>query len=121
MRKGLIGRLLFLAGAAVLVLTMVEVSSYAGKPEPDKVMLKAKNGDVPFNHTKHAKDLKIECKTCHHNMGKTPEKMACQDCHKPEKGEVASLKEAGHGSCLKCHKEKQGSAAPVACKDCHKK
>lgn len=118
------GHVLLGAGAVLLALTLAQAAGYAKKPEPTKVTLKAKQGDVTFDHATHAaKDkLNVPCKTCHHNMDKSPDKMACSECHKAEKGDAPSIKDAGHGACLKCHKEKKATTkAPTACKDCHKK
>ncbi|MBM4394914.1 MAG: cytochrome c3 family protein [Deltaproteobacteria bacterium] len=113
------------AAAVLFVLTVAQATGYAKKPEPASVTMKGdKQGAVTFDHATHAaKDkLNVACKTCHHNLDKTPGKLACGECHKAEKGDAPSIKDAGHGVCLKCHKEKKGTTkAPTACKDCHKK
>lgn len=68
----------------------------------DTVVLKAKNGDVTFNHKAH--QAKMDCKTCH-GAG-TPAKIALD-------------KEKAHALCKGCHTEKK--AGPTKCGECHKK
>lgn len=69
----------------------------------DTVVLKAKNGDVTFNHKAHSDNLN-DCKICH-------------GADKPGKIELG--KEKGHALCKDCHtKSAQG---PIKCGDCHKK
>jgi predicted CXXCH cytochrome family protein len=68
----------------------------------DTVTLKAKNGDVTFNHKVHG------------------EKLGCVACHgegTPAKFELD--KDKGHALCLDCHKTK--AAGPTKCGECHKK
>jgi predicted CXXCH cytochrome family protein len=69
---------------------------------PSKVLvLKAKSGDISFQHAKH-KALK------------------CETCHGAKPGKIPSMgKEKGHTTCLDCHK-KEGKG-PAKCSDCHKK
>lgn len=69
----------------------------------DTVTLKAKMGDVTFNHKVHGE--KTDCKTCH-GAG-TPGKLNLGG------------KEPAHKLCMDCHKEKK--AGPTKCNECHKK
>lgn len=69
----------------------------------DTVTLKAKNGDVTFNHKVHGE--KMKCDVCH-GAG-TPGKLALGG------------KDPAHKLCQGCHKEK--NSGPVKCFDCHKK
>lgn len=64
-------------------------------------VLKAKNGNVTFNHKSHAK---VDCKTCH---------------TKGEPGKMELDKDSAHKLCMGCHKEK--GAGPTKCGECHKK
>jgi hypothetical protein len=69
----------------------------------DEMVLKAKNGDVKFNHKKHqeyAKDCKV--------------------CHAKGVGAIEGFdKDAAHKLCKGCHEEKK--AGPTKCGECHKK
>lgn len=85
-----------------IVLMVLFVAAAAGAA--DMVTLKAKNGDVTFNHKAHGE--KVKCDVCH-GAG-TPGKLSlggqakahklCQDCHKEKK--------AGPTKCMECHKKK---------------
>jgi len=68
----------------------------------DTVVLKAKNGDVTFNHKEHS--AKMDCKTCHGEG--TPAKLTLD-------------KDKAHALCKNCHTEKK--AGPTKCGECHKK
>ena len=105
------------APAYFLLFTMLALTSMVAqdKKAPTKLVFAAKNGNVTFDHTAHAKRAKNECKTCHPAqwpqdakaplnwkaaMHKTAEtaKTSCGSCHHP----------AGHafeskGNCTKCH------------------
>ena len=68
----------------------------------DTVTMKAKNGDVTFNHKAHS--ASGDCKACHGEA--TP-------------GKLTLGKDAAHKLCKGCHDaKKQG---PVKCGECHKK
>ena len=69
----------------------------------DTVVLKAKNGDVTFNHKAHQDTLK-DCKICHGDA-------------KPGKMELD--KEKAHALCKDCHTK--SAKGPTKCGDCHKK
>ena len=68
----------------------------------DTVVMKAKNGDVTFNHKNHS--AAMECKLCHGEG--TP-------------GKLTMDKDAAHSLCKDCHTKK--AAGPTKCNDCHKK
>lgn len=109
------------------------------KIEPDGI-LKARFGDVVWNHELHARMKDISnCSTCHHTerMG-TTEPRPCGDCHKLPGNEdtlivpemfmdVQKVKYEGengppamtalHAKCIGCHKAM--SEGPEECRDCH--
>jgi cytochrome c553 len=68
----------------------------------DSVVLKAKNGDVTFNHKAHSGSL--DCKVCHGDA-------------KP--GKIALDKDKAHALCKDCHSKK--GTGPTKCGECHKK
>src|ERR1035441_177181 len=103
--------------AYLLLFTMIALTSMVAqdKKAPTKLIFNAKNGNVTYDHTAHAKRAKNECKTCHPAswpqdakaplnfkaaMHKTAEnaKMSCGACHHPG-GESFETK----GHCAKCH------------------
>ena len=71
----------------------------------DTVTLKAKNGDVTFNHKVHGE--KAGCKACH--TAEPPAKFALGG------------KDPAHKLCGGCHTEKKAGPAANKCMDCHKK
>lgn len=90
-----------------MILAVVVTLAFAGAgyaDQQDVVILKAKNGDVTFNHKKHA-EAKKDCKAC----------------HETEKGgKIAGLgKDWAHKTCKGCHET--GKAGPTKCGECHKK
>lgn len=68
----------------------------------DTVVLKAKNGNVTFDHKKHS--ASGDCKSCHGEG--TPAKLTLG-------------KDAAHKLCKGCHETKK--AGPTKCGECHKK
>ncbi len=68
----------------------------------DTVTLKAKNGDVTFNHKAHGETL--TCVPCHGEG--TPAKIELD-------------KDKAHALCKECHTTK--GAGPTKCGECHKK
>ncbi|ABQ28267.1 cytochrome c3 family protein [Geotalea uraniireducens] len=68
----------------------------------DTVVLKAKNGNVTFDHKKHS--ATGDCKSCHGEG--TPAKLTLG-------------KDAAHKLCKGCHETKK--AGPTKCGECHKK
>lgn len=70
----------------------------------DEMVFKASNGNVTFNHKKHADTIK-DCKVCHKD--KAPGKME------------GFGKDMAHQLCKGCHMEKK--AGPTKCGECHKK
>ncbi len=68
----------------------------------DTVVMKAKNGNVTFNHKEHS--AAGDCKACHGEG--TP-------------GKLTLGKDAAHKLCKGCHETKK--AGPTKCGDCHKK
>jgi c(7)-type cytochrome triheme protein len=70
----------------------------------DTVTLKAKNGDVTFNHKVHGE--KAGCKACHPEA--TPGKMSLGG------------KDPAHKLCGGCHTEKKAGPQQNKCMECHK-
>ena len=85
--------------AAALMVIFAATAALAA----DTVVMKAKNGNVTFDHKKHSADP-ASCKACH---GET----------KP--GKLTLGKDAAHKLCKGCHETKK--AGPTKCGDCHKK
>jgi predicted CXXCH cytochrome family protein len=83
------------------MIMVVFAASAAFAAAPDSVTMKAKNGDVTFNHKAHAAG---DCKTCHGEGAPT---------------KVELDKAAAHKLCIDCHKAK--GAGPTKCGECHKK
>lgn len=85
----------------LLVATLLVAFAATTALAADTVVLKAKNGDVTFNHKAHSE--KLDCKTCHGDA--TPAKMELD-------------KTTAHALCKDCHAKQSG---PTKCGDCHKK
>lgn len=87
----------------LVIAAMLVVFASSATLAADTIVLKAKNGDVSFNHKVHSDSLK-DCTICH-GAGKP--------------GKIELDKETGHALCKDCHtKSAQG---PTKCGDCHKK
>ena len=87
----------------VLAAALMVAFAVSGAVAADEVVLKAKNGDVKFNHKKHSADP-ASCKTCHGEA--TPAKLTLD-------------KDTAHKLCKGCHETKK--AGPTKCGECHKK
>ncbi len=87
-----------LAILAAILFATVAVAADAPK---GPVTMEAKQGNVTYNHSKHAA-------------------LKCDQCHKGAPGKIGKLdKDAGHKMCQECHKaEKKG---PQKCAECHVK
>ena len=101
-----------------IVVSMLGLTAMLGqdKKPPETVVIKAKNGDVTFNHAAHLKREKNECKNCHpapftqdakaavkfRPPHKTEEdkKQSCGTCHRPG-GEAFAT--ANNCTNAKCH------------------
>ncbi len=70
----------------------------------DVVTMKAKMGDVTFNHKAHGE--KSDCKTCHGDGAP---------------GKLTLGKDPAHKLCGACHAEKKAGPQPAKCMECHKK
>jgi predicted CXXCH cytochrome family protein len=67
-------------------------------------VLPAKNGNVTFEHAKHAK---LDCTKCHADA---------------KGGKIEGFgKEKAHATCVECHKTASEGKGPTKCADCHKK
>ncbi len=98
--------------AVFFSLSLLDLGAHHG---PEKLVFKARNGDVTFSHEAHVKRAKGDCKTCHdklfpqsstaplnykagvHKVAEA-KKISCGACH--FKGGPAF---ASQGSCAKCH------------------
>lgn len=85
----------------LLLLVFVAVPVIAA----DMVTLKAKMGDVTFNHKAHSEAN--DCKVCHGDgtpakltLGKDPAHKLCGGCHTEKKAGPQATK------CMECHKKK---------------
>lgn len=81
---------------AALMLVAFAATAFAD----DTVVMKAKNGDVSFNHKMHGE--KMECALCHGDGAP---------------GKIAMGKDKAHTLCKNCHTKEGG---PTKCGDCHK-
>ena len=109
--------------AYFLLFTMIALTSMVAqdKKAPITLVFAAKNGNVTYDHTAHAKRQKNDCKTCHPaqwpqdakaplnwkaSMHKTAEtaKTSCGFCHHP--GGAAFETKAPN--CTKCHVKAAG-------------
>ena len=87
--------------AAALAL-VAAAPAFAAAPA-EGVKLKAKTGDVTFNHKTHTS---VDCTKCHADA-------------KGGKIEGINNKEKAHGLCVECHKT--AAKGPTKCAECHKK
>ena len=82
-------------------LALFAAPAFAAAPA-GPVTLKAKPGDVTFNHKTHAS---LDCTKCHADA---------------KGGKIAGLnKDKAHGLCVECHKTQ--AKGPAKCAECHKK
>ena len=88
--------------AAALMVVFAASAALAAAP-PESVVMKAKNGNVTFDHKKHSADP-ASCKACHGEgapakltLGKDPAHKLCKGCHEEKK--------AGPTKCGECHKK----------------
>jgi len=99
---------------AIIVGFLLSIMVVTGVSAKDEIVLKAPNGDVKFNHKKHAETLKVDCLECHHTWkkGETSGKL-CQECHKAKaEGKTLSSKDAYHKNCQDWHnKDKEAKKA----------
>ena len=88
-----------------VVIAMIAVVAFAGAAfASDTMVFTAKNGNVAFNHKKHA-DVVKDCKACHASE---------------KGGKIEGFgKDLAHKTCKGCHEEKK--AGPTKCGECHKK
>ncbi|MEO8596752.1 MAG: c(7)-type cytochrome triheme domain-containing protein [Candidatus Solibacter sp.] len=87
--------------AYVLLFLMIALTSMLAqdkKAPPTKLVFNAKNGNVTYDHTAHAKREKNECKTCH--PAQWP-----QDAKAPLnwKASMHRTAETAKSSCGSCH------------------
>ncbi len=101
----------------VLALVIAVSVAAAEKPAPDKLVFKAKMGDVTFDHAAHVKRANGDCKACHDKLFK-------QDASAPLGFKTGMHKpaEAKQASCAACHHDGGPSFATKGnCKKCHVK
>ncbi len=113
---------------AVLFALAVGGVAVAGDTGPATIVLKAKKGNVTFEHHKHQETVK--CGECHHGPGHSAytEGMKiheCQECHNKNNAEMPKKLQktmnAFHSNCKDCHKAHKAEGAPTKCNGCHKK
>lgn len=86
----------------VLAAAIMVVFAASAVMAADTVVLKAKNGNVTFNHKAHS--ASGDCKACHGEAAP---------------GKLTLGKDAAHKLCKGCHETKK--AGPTKCGECHKK
>ena len=107
----------FVSAILPLLIAVALSTSAQEKKAPDKLIFKAKNGEVVFNHAQHVKAAKGDCKVCH-------DKLWPQSSTAPLNYKAAMHKtaEAKHTSCGFCHHPKGGSFQSQGnCNRCHTK
>jgi hypothetical protein len=88
--------------ASLFAALAVAVTAYAATAPAGPISLPAKNGNVTFEHSKHAN---VSCDKCHATA---------------EGGKIEGFgKEKAHGTCIECHKT--NAKGPTKCAECHKK
>jgi hypothetical protein len=88
---------------AVLFAVLFATAAFAVDAPKGPVSLEAKNGNVSFDHAKHAA-------------------VKCDVCHKGAPGKIGKMdQKAGHAACQTCHTEQAKGPQAKACKECHKK
>lgn len=107
--------------SGILLSLVLAIGGYTSlaqeKKPPEKLTFKTKQGDVVFDHAKHLKAAKNECKTCH-------DKLWPQSATAPLNFKAALHKtaEAKHTSCGSCHYPGGGSFESKGnCNKCHQK
>jgi predicted CXXCH cytochrome family protein len=86
---------------AALFAAVFAFAAYAAAPTAPTV-LEAKNGNVTFDHAKHATQ---KCEACHATAAG---------------GKIEGFgKDKAHGLCVECHKKE--AKGPQKCTECHKK
>lgn len=103
-------KLILPIAVSFLVLSVALALAASG---PEVITLKAKMGNVTFNHAQHQSKI-ADCTECHHKGTETPK---CTGCHGVIKA-APEAKKAFHEQCKGCHKK---SGGPAKCKECHMK
>ncbi len=88
------------ASLIAVVALFAAAPAFAAAPDAP-IAMKAKNGDVAFNHKTHAS---AECTKCHADA---------------KGGKIALDKDKAHALCMDCHKAQ--AKGPAKCAECHKK
>jgi c(7)-type cytochrome triheme protein len=106
------------AGIPALLLTLTFATYAQAKKEArPEIVIKAKNGDILFNHKKHSELAKEDCKACHDNLWpqNTTAPIGFKFPHKPHETKKAS--------CGACHHQGgtsfSASTPATSCKKCH--
>lgn len=102
-----------------LIMALIFVAGLAYAAAPEKITLKANNGNVTLNHKAHSAMKDVTCKTCHHTATGTNVDKKCSDCHKEKSEKIPSMKDAAHNTCKTCHTKL--AKGPTKCMECHKK
>jgi hypothetical protein len=133
-------------GVALLTLSValgsVPSSASGDAVPPDKavILLTPKFGPVSFSHQRHATELAIACRDCHHAWEQQPAPRPCHACHEARHYRIAATRRAEaeeqgespppvraklafHGLCLDCHARLADKQLPTgphdSCRDCH--
>ncbi len=85
-----------------ILFALAFATTAAAAPAPaNPIKIPNKNGEITFNHSKHAA---VKCEVCHGNA---------------TGGKIALSKDWGHKTCLECHKANKDKGAKADCKSCH--
>lgn len=109
-----------------LVFGFVVAGAAVAGEGPATIVLKAKKGNVTFEHHKH--QAKFECGECHHGPDHSAYKKGmkihkCDECHNKnfKNKKLNKPMKVFHKNCRSCHKQHKADGAPTKCNDCHKK
>jgi c(7)-type cytochrome triheme protein len=101
----------------LLVIAVVLTISAQPKTPPAKLTLKAKFGDVTFDHAAHTKREGNKCETCHPKLW--PQSATAPLKYKPGPHAAAEKQQASCGTCH--HPGGQSFEAKGNCNKCHVK
>ena len=88
--------------ASLVAAILFAGAAFAADAPAEPTVLKAKNGNVTFNHKTHAAQ---KCETCHATAAG---------------GKIEGFaKDKAHALCVECHKKE--AKGPAKCAECHKK
>ena len=74
-----------------------------------------------WGHSRHTKEFKLECTSCHHGPQIEARPQNCANCHdrNTDMGPILSLKNAVHTRCASCHTKSFEPDDMKSCARCH--